>query len=86
MEWIRCICFFISALVLSLAMLILNFFYRKLKGHGRTREKTKLIRRIFSLAVVVSPGHPGQKKMLKNGVSIPVDLCISFRTIPDNPT
>ena len=35
-EWIPRICFFIRALVLSLALLILKNFLRKLKGHGRT--------------------------------------------------
>ena len=39
---------------------------------------------IFS--IVASPGHPGEKKMLKKGVSIPIDFGIRFRTIPDNPT
>ena len=40
--------------------------------------------------MVASPGHPelnvGRKKMLIMVWSYPVDLCIRFRTIPDNPT
>ena len=39
--------------------------------------------------MVASPGHPElmlEKKMLKKVWSYPVDFCIRFRTIPDNPT
>ena len=40
--------------------------------------------------MVASPGHPElnveKKKMLKKVWSYPVDFCIRFRTIPDNPT
>ena len=40
--------------------------------------------------MVASPGHPELinvgKKMLKKVWSYPVDFCIRFLTIPDNPT
>ena len=40
--------------------------------------------------MVASPEHPelnvGGEKMLKKVWSYPVDFCIRFRTIPDNPT
>ena len=39
--------------------------------------------------MVASPEHPKKcvkKKMLKKVLSYPVDFCIRFRTIPDNPT
>ena len=40
--------------------------------------------------MVASPGHPElnvrRKKMLKKVWSYPVDFCIRFQTIPDNPT
>ena len=43
--------------------------------------------------MVASPGHPElmlekekKKKMLKKVWSYPIDFCIRFRTIPDNPT
>ena len=37
-------------------------------------------------SIVASPAHPEGEKMLKNGVSISIDFCIRFRTIPVNPT
>ena len=41
---------------------------------------------VFSIDA--SPDHPEEKKkkMLKKVWSHPVDFCIRFRTIPDNPT
>ena len=64
----RRISFLIPALRWSLALLILKNFLRKLKGHGRTLEKTEWIRRIcFFIASLVLPvalDIPKRKKML----------------------
>ena len=76
--------------VLSLALLIVKTFFRKLKGHGCTWEKTEWIRLICffiaSLVESVALDNPKEKQCLKAVWPHPVDFCIRFRTIRDNPT
>ena len=41
----------------------------------------------YGFSIVASLAHPEErKKKFKRGMSIPVDFCIRFQTIPVNPT